>query len=106
MDPMSRSITINGRRTSIRMERSLWLALADIALRENSRVRDLVALVDSVRGDHGLTAALRVFVVNYLRDKLPGAVEVTEIPRASRKRMPLPQSPLIHKTLNSIRSSG
>ncbi|MEO0393262.1 MAG: ribbon-helix-helix domain-containing protein [Pseudomonadota bacterium] len=106
MDQISRSITINGRRTSIRMERSLWLALSDVAVQENCRVRDVISMVDQVRGDNGLTAALRVFVVNYLRAKAPPMSEPTHHPVAARKRMPLPNSPLILRTLDRIAAPG
>ncbi|MBV6634096.1 MAG: ribbon-helix-helix domain-containing protein [Alphaproteobacteria bacterium] len=70
MDQLSKSITINGRRTSIRMERSLWVVLDEVAANEQLRLRDLVALVDRSKSEHGLTAALRVFAVNYLRHML------------------------------------
>ena len=106
MDPISRSITINGRRTSIRMERSLWLALSEVAVRENCRVRDLIGMVDQVRGENGLTAALRVFVVNYLRDRVPGQAESDRSLQMGRKRLPLPKSPLVLRTLDSITAPG
>ena len=67
MDQVSRSITINGRRTSIRMERSVWQSLSEIAENEETRLRDLIAMIDDIRGDNGLTASLRVFIINYYR---------------------------------------
>ena len=104
MDQLSRSITINGRRTSIRMERSLWLALTDVAVRENCRLRDLIGMVDQIRGDFGLTAAIRVFVVNYLRQASQGSTNLDDLPRATRKRMPTPDSPAVKKALAGIQA--
>jgi predicted DNA-binding ribbon-helix-helix protein len=95
MDQMSRSITVNARRTSIRMERSIWDALDDISSREGCKVRDLVALVDRSRGENGLTAALRVFVISYFRTILGQAVAPVVAPKTLN-------SPAINESIRSI----
>ncbi len=65
---VSRNITILGRRTSIRLEPEMWVALNDIANREACSVHDICALV-YVRKSMvtSLTAAIRVFLMLYYR---------------------------------------
>ena len=71
MKQVSRSITINGRRTSIRMELAIWNAVDDIAKDNGMRMRDLIALIDRRRDqDSGLTAKIRVFVTVFLRQRV------------------------------------
>ncbi|MCK5374591.1 MAG: ribbon-helix-helix domain-containing protein [Alphaproteobacteria bacterium] len=65
---VSRNITIFGRRTSIRLEPEMWVALNDIAGREKCSVHDVCSLV-YVRKNSltSLTAAIRVFLMLYYR---------------------------------------
>jgi len=98
MDQLSRSITINGRRTSIRMEHSLWEALAEVADQEQTGLRDLIAMVDGIRGDHGLTASLRVFVVNYYRSVMAGQYATA----MSNNHRRFVASPLVANVLSGI----
>ncbi len=66
---INRNVTVNGRRTSLRLEPEMWDALEEIAKREGVRVSDLVSRIDrEVRGGaSGLTARVRVFVLGYFR---------------------------------------
>jgi len=43
---INRNVTVNGRRTSIRLEPEMWDALEEIAKRENVRVSDVVSRID------------------------------------------------------------
>jgi predicted DNA-binding ribbon-helix-helix protein len=65
---VSKNITVQGRRTSVRLEPEMWLALRDIALREKCSIHDICTLV-SVRKNQrtSLTAAIRVFLMLYYR---------------------------------------
>ena len=65
---ISKNITILGRRTSVRLEPEMWVALNDIAEKEHCSVHDICALV-YVRKDisTSLTAAIRVFLMLYFR---------------------------------------
>jgi predicted DNA-binding ribbon-helix-helix protein len=62
-----RNITVAGRRTSIRMEMVFWSELQRIAEMEKRPLSDLVTMIDGRRGTSNLTAALRVFIVCYIR---------------------------------------
>lgn len=65
---VSRNITIFGRRTSVRLEPEMWVALNDIADREKCSVHDICSLV-YVRKSAltSLTAAIRVFLMLYYK---------------------------------------
>ncbi len=64
---ISRNVTVNGRRTSMRLDEIVWNALRDIAKREEKTIHDLCSEVEKCRGNSSLTAATRVFVVSYFR---------------------------------------
>lgn len=68
-----RNVTVNGRRTSLRMEPLLWDVLKDIAEREKENLNSLVSSIEtaaarSTNQEINLTAAVRLFALNYLRD--------------------------------------
>lgn len=65
---ISRNITISKRRTSVRLEPEMWVALKEISDRENCSIHDVCSLI-SVRKNSqtSLTAAIRVFLMLYFR---------------------------------------
>lgn len=68
MNPLSnRNVTVNGRRTSMRLEQEMWEALREICRREELTVHELCTLIDDRRGLSSLTAATRVFTLMYFR---------------------------------------
>lgn len=68
MNPLSnRNVTVNGRRTSMRLEQEMWEALREICRREELTVHELCSLIDDRRGLSSLTAATRVFTLMYFR---------------------------------------
>lgn len=65
---ISRNITVLKRRTSVRLEPEMWVALRDIARRESCSVHDLCSLIYVRKSDNtSLTAAIRVFLMLYFR---------------------------------------
>jgi predicted DNA-binding ribbon-helix-helix protein len=66
-----RNVTVNGRRTSLRMEPLLWDSLKDIAERENLSINQVCSEIDRRREAANLTAALRVFIISYYRNAAP-----------------------------------
>jgi predicted DNA-binding ribbon-helix-helix protein len=66
---INRNVTVNGRRTSIRLEPEMWDALEEISKREGVRVSDVVSRIDTHarQSGSGLTARVRVFVLGYFR---------------------------------------
>lgn len=65
---VSRNITILGRRTSVRLEPQMWMALNEIAEREKCTVHEICTLIFIRRSKKTtLTAAIRVFLMLYFK---------------------------------------
>lgn len=63
---ISHNVMIDGRRTSVRLEKEMWIAIKDIALRERCTVHALCTVIEKrKRADTSLTAAIRVFIMAY-----------------------------------------
>jgi predicted DNA-binding ribbon-helix-helix protein len=61
------NLVVGGRRTSVRLEPAMWEALQDIARRQRVSVHDLVTEIDREREASNLTAAIRVYIVDFYR---------------------------------------
>lgn len=61
------NVVVAGHRTSVRLEPVMWEALRDIARQRRVSVHDLVTAIDRQRRESSLTAAIRVYIVNYYR---------------------------------------
>src|SRR5215472_2105913 len=70
-----RNVVVAGRRTSVRLEPSMWDGLRDIARRREMSLNDLVSEIDGERDGLSLTAAIRVHVVDFYRNAATGGVE-------------------------------
>ncbi len=64
---ISRNIRIDGRRTSVRLEESMWEALQEIGQRQGVSVHAFCEAVDRERGSLSLTAAIRVAILRHYR---------------------------------------
>ncbi len=65
---VSRNITVNGRRTSVRLEPEMWRALKEISVRESCSIHELCSLISFRKNKRtSLTAAIRVFLMLYFR---------------------------------------
>lgn len=65
---VSRNITINGRRTSVRLEPEMWQSLHEISDRERCTIHELCSLIQLKKAKNSsLTAAIRVFLMLYYR---------------------------------------
>ena len=62
-----RNIVVEGHRTSVRLEPVMWEALHDIARRQNVTIHMLVTDIDRRRTASSLTAAIRVYIVDFYR---------------------------------------
>jgi predicted DNA-binding ribbon-helix-helix protein len=62
-----RNIVVAGRRTSVRLEPSMWEALREISRRREMSVHALVTAIDTQRTASSLTAAIRVYIVDFYR---------------------------------------
>ncbi len=61
------NVVVGRHRTSVRLEPVMWEALQDIARRQHVTLHDLVTEIDRGRTASSLTAAIRVYIVNFYR---------------------------------------
>ena len=66
---ISRSININGHKTSISLEEAFWSALKDIAHERGETLSHLVGSIDAKHEFANLSSAIRLFVLEYYRDQ-------------------------------------
>lgn len=65
---VSRNVSINNHRTSIRLEPDMWNGLREICRREHISMHELCSMVAGQKGSNtSLTAAIRVFIMAYFR---------------------------------------
>jgi predicted DNA-binding ribbon-helix-helix protein len=65
---ISRNVTINDRRTSIRLESQMWIALKEVADRERCSIHDICTVIANRKSANiTLTAAIRIFLVLYYK---------------------------------------
>ena len=81
---INRNITVDGHRTSIRLEPEFWAGLADIAQRERLTIDELCTEVDRGAGKLSRTAAIRVFITSYMVQLAQQASEQLQRPFAAR----------------------
>ena len=63
-----RNVSVNGHRTSIRLEPQIWDSMTEICRREFCTPHDVCSYVAERKPPHGsLTSSLRVFILNYFR---------------------------------------
>ena len=64
---VSRNVSIDGHRTSIRLEPAMWDAMEDICCRRGITIHDFCSEVERRRSASSLTAAVRVELLSYYR---------------------------------------
>jgi predicted DNA-binding ribbon-helix-helix protein len=70
--PVKHSVTIRGHRTSVSLEDAFWHEFRSIAAQKDVPLNALVAEIDAARGmDIGLASAIRLYVLQSLKDRLP-----------------------------------
>ncbi|MBZ6075250.1 ribbon-helix-helix domain-containing protein [Microvirga puerhi] len=65
---LKRSVSIAGHRTSISLEEPFWDALREIAAGRSLSVQALIGRIDAERGEQNLSSAIRVFVLQSVRN--------------------------------------
>ncbi|MDX1921923.1 MAG: ribbon-helix-helix domain-containing protein [Alphaproteobacteria bacterium] len=65
---ISRNITLNGHRTSMRLEPAMWNALIEICRREKLSIHQLCSMVAQHKAEESsFTASVRVFAMSYYK---------------------------------------
>ena len=62
---INRNVTVGGRRTSMRLEPPMWEALQQVCHREGKPLNRLVTDIERERVESSLTAAIRVYLLQY-----------------------------------------
>lgn len=70
--PVKRSLTLHGHRTSVSLEEAFWSEFKRIACRRKIAVNTLAAEIDDARQDVGLASAIRVFVLEDIKQQSCG----------------------------------
>ncbi len=65
--PVKRSFALQGHRTSISLEQPFWEALKEAAALEGLSLAALVARIDENRNGCGLSGAVRIWILDYVR---------------------------------------
>lgn len=83
----SKNVRIHDRRTSVRLEPEMWIALNEIAVMEGCTVHDICGAVDDLKSpEASFTAALRVFVMEYYRALVKTNNRVMEVQKALKRQ--------------------
>jgi predicted DNA-binding ribbon-helix-helix protein len=69
---VKRSVMIDGHKTSISLEDAFWSSLKEIAHAERATVSELVAKIDKTRKQGNLCSAVRLFVLDRVRNGQTG----------------------------------
>jgi predicted DNA-binding ribbon-helix-helix protein len=77
---VNRNITVDGHRTSIRLEPEFWDGLAEIAQSEDLTIDQLCTEVDHGSGELSRTAAIRVFITSYMARRAQNSAGQTTRP--------------------------
>ena len=75
---VKRSIVIAGHKTSVSLEDAFWKALKEIAGGRHMTLSDLVAAIDTSRQHRNLSSAIRLFVLEFYKDKASGGAALRE----------------------------
>ena len=68
------SVVIAGRhQTSISLEAEFWLELQNIAKEKYQTINEIITEIDSLREHENLSSAIRVYILEYVKNKKNGA---------------------------------
>lgn len=74
---VKRSIVIGGHKTSVSLEEPFWLSLKEIAHGQRMTLSTMVGDIDTKRQQGNLSSAIRLFVLDSVRARLPGMDQAT-----------------------------
>lgn len=67
LSSVSRNVTIQGHRTSLRLQKEMWDAIDEICRRERLSIHQLCSRIAERRGERSLTSEVRVYAISYFR---------------------------------------
>ncbi|AXK79979.1 aryl-sulfate sulfotransferase [Pseudolabrys taiwanensis] len=69
-----RSVSINGRRTSVSLEEPFWMSVRAAAMEHGVKLSTLLNHIEFSRGPNHLSSAIRVFAFLYASGAIPNAM--------------------------------
>ena len=73
---IKRSVVISGHKTSISLEDAFWSGLKEIAHAQGASLSQTITEIDTTRRQNNLSSAIRLFVLDHVRDgKMRAAFE-------------------------------
>jgi predicted DNA-binding ribbon-helix-helix protein len=77
---VKRSIVVAGHKTSVSLEEAFWNGMKEISSLRDMTLSDLVSEIDKGRRQGNLSSAIRLYVLDYFRNKASatGGVRVVE----------------------------
>lgn len=66
---IKRSVVVDGHKTSVSLEDAFWSSLKDIAARRGLSLSMQIAAIDQHRRTGNLSSAIRLFVLDYFRER-------------------------------------
>ena len=87
---VKRSIIIAGHKTSVSLEDAFWKALKEIAGGRHITLSELVAVIDSERQHGNLSSAIRLFVLDFYRNRLSEEAKPRDEAREAIANRPVP----------------
>ena len=86
---VKRSIVVAGHKTSVSLEEAFWNSMKEISASRGMTLSDLVSEIDNGRKQGNLSSAIRLYVLDYYRSKVPGAATTSMESATSRAAAPL-----------------
>lgn len=77
---VKRSIVVAGHKTSVSLEEAFWSGLKEISAARHMTLSELVGEIDSQRQQGNLSSAIRLFVLDYFRQR---AIPTGDAPQSS-----------------------
>jgi predicted DNA-binding ribbon-helix-helix protein len=68
---VKRSIVIGGHKTSVSLEEPFWLGLKELAHNQQMTLSTMVGDIDTKRQQGNLSSAIRLFVLDNVRSRMP-----------------------------------
>ncbi len=80
---VKRSVVVGGHKTSVSLEDAFWSSLKDIAARRGLSLSMQIAAIDQHRRTSNLSSAIRLFVLDYFRERAIGTMFIGERQQAT-----------------------
>ena len=81
---VKRSVVVGGHKTSVSLEDAFWSAFKEIANDRHMTLSELAAVIDASRPHGNLSSAIRLFVLEFYRDRTSQHVGGTTPPIAPK----------------------